>query len=108
MTKALVNATNLFQAQLTDDLSDAEVPCSGACAYELWQTPVKPGDEECYLIKSTVSVTTGFPDAIPSAPWKKRPEIPPKPVMGTIKEGTQSSSLSTIYGIHSDCDKVAV
>ena len=87
--KGFGKATNLFQAQLTDDLLDNEVRCSGACAHELWQTPVKPGDEEHYLIKSTVSVTTSFPDAIPSAPWKKRPEIPPKPVMGTIKEGTK-------------------
>ena len=87
--KGFGEATNLFQAQLTDDLSDVEVLCSGAHAHELWPTPVKPGDEQCYLIKSTVSVTTGFPDAIPLAPWKKRPEVPPKPVMETIKEGTK-------------------
>ena len=31
--------TNLFQVQLTDDLSDIEVLCSGADAHELWQTP---------------------------------------------------------------------
>ena len=74
--KGFGEATNLFQAQLTDDLLDIEVPCSGVHAHELWQTPVKPGDEEHYLIKSTVSVTTGFPDAILSAPQKKRPEIP--------------------------------
>ena len=28
--------TNLFQAQLTDDLADVEVLCSGASAHELW------------------------------------------------------------------------
>ena len=66
--KGIGEATNLFQAQLTDDLLDVEVPCSGAHAHELWQTPVKPSDKECYLIKSTVSVTTGFPDAILLAP----------------------------------------
>ena len=50
---------------------------------------LNPDDEEHYLIKSTVSVTTSFPDAIPLAPQKKRPEMPLKPVMGTIKEGTK-------------------
>ena len=87
--KGFGEATNLFQAQLTDDLSDVEVPCSSAHVHELWQTPVKPSDKECYLVQSTVSVTTGFPDAILSALWKKRPEVPPKPVMGSIKEGTK-------------------
>ena len=87
--KGFGEATNFFQAQLTDDLLDIEVLCSGACAHELWQTPVKPGDEEHYLVKSTVSVTTGFPDAILLAPQKKRPAILPEPVMGTIKEGTK-------------------
>ena len=80
--KGFCETTNLFQAQLTDDLSDVEVPCSSACAHELWQTPVKPSDEECYLVQSTVSVTITFPDAIPLA-LQKRPEVPPKPVMGT-------------------------
>ena len=99
--KGFGEATNLFQAQLTDDLLDIEVPCSSAHAHELWQTPVKPSDEEHYSIKSTVSVTTGFPDAIllaPSAPWKKRPEIPPKPVMGTIKEGTKVNHFTQSMG----------
>ena len=81
--KGFGETTNLFQAQLTDDLLDIEVLCSGAHAHELWQTPVKPSDEEHYLVQSTVSVTTGFPDAILLAPQKKRPEVPPKPVMGT-------------------------
>ena len=34
--KGFGEITNLFQAQLTDDLSDVEVPCSGAHAHELW------------------------------------------------------------------------
>ena len=42
--KGFGEVTNLFQAQLTDDLSDIEVPCSGAHAHELWQTPTKPID----------------------------------------------------------------
>ena len=45
-------------------------------------------DKECYL-QSTVSVATGSPDAIPLALQKKRPEIPPKPVLGSIEEGTK-------------------
>ena len=73
--KGFGEAMDLFQAQLTDDLSDIEVPCSGAHAYELQQTPVKPSDKKRYPLKSTVSVTTSPPDAIPSAPWKKL-EIP--------------------------------
>ena len=87
--KGFGETTNLFQVQLTDDLSDVEILCSSVHAHELWQTPVKPSDEECYLVQSTVSVTTSFPDVILLAPWKKRPEVPPKPVMGSIKEGTK-------------------
>ena len=90
--KGFGEATNLFQAQLTDDLLDIEVPCSSAHAHELWQTPVKPSDEEHYLVQSTVSVTTGLPDTIPSALWKKT-------------TWHQSSSLSMIYWIKGDCDK---
>ena len=36
-----------------------------------------------------MSVDTVSSDAILLAPWKKRPEIPPKPVLGLIKESTK-------------------
>ena len=88
--------TNSFQVQLTDDLSDVEVPCSGACAHELWQTPNKSScGKECYL-QSTMSIDTVSSDAILLALQKKRPEIPPKPVLGLIKESTKGDhSLQT-------------
>ena len=89
--KGFGGATNLFQAQLTDDLSDIEVPCSGAHVHELWQTPVKPIDGDCYLVQSTVSVITNLPDTTPLALWKKKPKIAPKPMMGvaSTKGGTK-------------------
>ena len=34
--KGFGKATALLQAQLTDDLSDFEIPCSGARVHELW------------------------------------------------------------------------
>ena len=90
--KGFGGVTNLFQAQLTDDLSDMEVPCSGACAHELWQTPAKPINGDHYLVQSTVSVTTNLPDTTPLAPWKKKPKIATKPVMGmaSTKGGTKA------------------
>ena len=54
------------------------------------QTPIKSSvDGECCLVQSTVSVTTSLPDTITSALWKKKPEIAPKPVMGSTKGGTK-------------------
>ena len=43
------------------------------------------------LVQSTVSVTTNLPDTTPSAPWKKKPKIATKPVMGmaSTKGGTK-------------------
>ena len=46
--------------------------------------------------KSTVSVVTGPSDAIPLAPQKKRPEIPPKPVLGSIK---RAPKVITLHGL---------
>ena len=34
--KGFGKATALLQSQLTDDLSDFKIPCSGAQAHELW------------------------------------------------------------------------
>ena len=45
--KGFGEMTNLFQVQLTDDLLDIEVPCSGVRAHELWQTPTKPINRDC-------------------------------------------------------------
>ena len=89
--KGFGGVTNLFQAQLTDDLSDVKILCSGARAHELWQTPTKPINGDCYLVQSTVSVTTDQPDTTPSAPWKKKPKKAPKPMMGvaSTKGGTK-------------------
>ena len=43
-----------------------------------------------------MSVDTVSSDTIPSALWKKRHEIPPKPVLGPIKESTKGDhSLQT-------------
>ena len=39
--KGFGEATALLQAELTDDLSDCEIPCSGAQAHELWQPSAK-------------------------------------------------------------------
>ena len=91
--KGFGGATNLFQAQLTDDLSDVEVPCSGAHVHELWQTPAKPTNRDCYLVQS---VTTDLPDTTPSAPQKKKPEIAPKPMRGiaSTKGGTKVHCFS--------------
>ena len=50
--KGFGEVTNLFQAQLTDDLLDTEVLCSGACVHELWQTPTKPINGDHYLVQS--------------------------------------------------------
>ena len=80
--KGFGRVTNLLQAQLTDDLSDMEVLCSGAHVHESWQTPAKPINGDHYLVQPTVSVTTDLPNTTPSAPWKKKPEIAPKSMMG--------------------------
>ena len=89
--KGFGGVTNLFQTQLTDDLSDIEVPCSGARVHELWQTPAKPINGDHYLVQSTVCVTTNLPDTTLSAPWKKKPNIAPKSMMGiaSTKGGTK-------------------
>ena len=88
--------TNSFQVQLKDDLSDVEVLCSDAHAHELWQTPNKSSCGKEHYLQSTVSVDTVSSDAILSALWKKRPEIPPKLVLGLIKESTKGDhSLQT-------------
>ena len=91
-------ATKFFQAQLTDDLSDIEIPCSGAHVNELWQTPPKH-NRSSHLVQSPMSITTELPTTTPSAPQKNKPEITPKPVMGiaTSKRGDKvhDSALST-------------
>ena len=40
--KGFGEATNLFQAQLTDDLLDVEVPCSGAHAHSCGRLLLNP------------------------------------------------------------------
>ena len=72
--KGFGEATKFFQAQLTDDLSDIEIPCSGIRAHELWQTPAKHQEDNrsSYFVQSTVSVTAKSPDTTPLAPWKKK------------------------------------
>ena len=47
-----------------------------------YQTPTKPIDGDHYLVQSTVSITTDLPDSTPLSPWKKKPEIATKPVIG--------------------------
>ena len=99
--KGFGEATKFFQAQLTDDLSDIEIPCSGIWVHELWQTPAKHQEDHrsSYIVQSTVSVTAKLPDTTPLAPWKKKPEIAPKPIMGIVpmKRGNKvhHSSQST-------------
>ena len=80
--------TKFFQAQLTDDLSDIDIPCSGAQANELWQTPPE-SNRSSHLMQSTVSVITKLPTVTPLVPRKSKPEIAPKPVMGvsSLKRG---------------------
>ena len=82
--KGFGEATKFFQAQLTDDLSDIGIPCSGVWVHELWQTPAKHQEDNrsSHLVQSTVSVTTELPVATPLALQKKKPEIAPKPIMG--------------------------
>ena len=94
--KGFGGVTNLFQMQLTDYLSDVEVLCSGAHVHELWQTPAKPINRDCYLVQSTVSVTTDLPETTPSAPQKKKPNIAPKPMRGiaSTKGGTKVHHFS--------------
>ena len=74
--------------QLTDDLSDIDIPCSGAQANELWQTAPE-SNRDSHLMQSTVSVTTKLPTVTPLAPRKSKPVIAPKPVVGvsSLKRG---------------------
>ena len=99
--KGFGEATKLFQAQLTDDLSDIEIPCSGDWVHELWETPAKHQEDHrsSYAVQTTVSVTAELPDTTPSAPWKKKPEIAPIASNGDgpDEKGQQSTSLFTIY-----------
>ena len=61
--KGFGEVTKFFQAQLTDDLSDIDIPCSGVQVHELWQTPAKHQEDNrsSHLVQSTVSVTTELP-----------------------------------------------
>ena len=70
--------TALLQAQLTDDLSDFEIPCSGAQVHELWQPSTKSINTSGHSLHTAVPITTKLPGHIPSAPHKKKPVIPPK------------------------------
>ena len=71
--------TTLLQAQLTDDLSDFEIPCSDAQVHELWQPSAKSVNTSGHSLHTTVPITTKLPGRIPLALCKKKPVIPPKP-----------------------------
>ena len=102
--------TALFQSQLTDDLSDIEVPCSGARAHELWHSPIKSIKRDHYGTCATVPVTTGLPHTTLSAPRKKKPEIAPKPMTHHLPHSTKSvkSAMKALFkdGEESSTDSV--
>ena len=68
--KGFGEATKFFQAQLINDLSDIDIPCSGNQAHELWQTPAKHQEDNrsSHLVQSTVSVTIELPVATSLTP----------------------------------------
>ena len=78
--KGFGEATALLQAELTDDLSDCMIPCSGAQVHELWQPSAKATITSGHKPHTTVPANTDLPATIPSAPHKRRPVVPPKPV----------------------------
>ena len=100
--------TKFFQVQLTDNSLDIDIPCSGAQANELWQTPPE-SNRGGHLMQSTISVTTKLPTVTPLAPRKSKPEIAPKPVMGvsSLKRGNNvdhmvwstKSAMSVVPGV---------
>ena len=75
-------ATQWYMAQLTDNISDDDILCSGVRASELF--------------KSTVCFTshTSAEQGAPMASWKEKPKIAPKPVMGAKQLGKNSKSLN--------------
>ena len=72
--------TTLLQAELTDDLSDCKIPCSGARVHKLWQPSAKSVIASGHRLHTTVPTNADLPVPIPSAPCKKRLVVPPKPV----------------------------
>ena len=78
--KGFGEVTALLQAELTDDLSDCEIPCSGAQAHELWQPSAKSIITSRHKLHTTVPTNANLLVPVLSAPCKKRLVVPPKPV----------------------------
>ena len=76
--KGFGEVTTLLQANLTDDLSDCEIPCSGAQVHEVWQPSAKSIIMSGHKLHTITNANLLVP--IPSAPCKKRLVVPPKPV----------------------------
>ena len=76
--KGFGKVTALLQAKLTEDLSDFEIPCSGAQVHELWQPSTKSVITSRHKLHTTVPTNTELPVHILSAPHKKRLVVPPK------------------------------
>ena len=77
--KGFGEVTTLLQAELTDDLSDCKIPCSGAWVHELWQPSAKATIMSGHKLHTTVPTNANLLIIILSAPHKIRPVVPPKP-----------------------------
>ena len=77
--KGFGEATAFLQAELTDDMSDCEIPCIGAWAHELWQPSAKATITSGHKLHTTVPDNTDFLATVPSAQEE---------TIGTSKAGT--------------------